>query len=388
MQNVSPLTILFPYDADQFGGSHVSSLILAKALAARGHRIVVVTHGEGRVTAEAESVDLEVRRLPRLMALDSALQSPRAHVGHATASWPALREIRTLQADVVHVNDLSMLRAWALPAWLARRPLVVHWRSSYSKSITIDLSLRIGSVIVAVSHYSKGLLPSWCQEKTVVEYNALPRVWTEQERIVAGRRIRERLGISTDAWLLGMFGNFTRRKRTFVLADIVDRMPTARDGRPVFALACGTPVAPVDDVFERRLADPTLADRIIRPGFVRPVEDWMAACDVILAPSEREPLARNVLEARAVGVPAIASADGGLSEVVRHREDGIILPHDDIEAWVGAIDELLSDRRFAGQIAENAREHSRTLSTGRHAERIEHIYRAAMGEDSGLVAVA
>src|SRR5262249_19241643 len=60
--------IAFPYDGERFGGSNVSSLLLAQALRARGHAVHVITHGEGHTNLEASAMGLSVHVMPRLSA--------------------------------------------------------------------------------------------------------------------------------------------------------------------------------------------------------------------------------------------------------------------------------------------------------------------------------
>jgi glycosyltransferase involved in cell wall biosynthesis len=65
----------------------------------------------------------------------------------------------------------------------------------------------------------------------------------------------------------------------------------------------------------------------------------------ILAPSlSHEGAGRVILEAYASGVPAIASRAGGLPEVVKDSETGLLLPPGDADAWRGAAERLLDDR--------------------------------------------
>jgi glycosyltransferase involved in cell wall biosynthesis len=65
----------------------------------------------------------------------------------------------------------------------------------------------------------------------------------------------------------------------------------------------------------------------------------------LLVPSRwHEPAHRGVLEAYAVGVPVVASRVGGLTEVVRNDETGILVAPDSPAAWHDAVGSLLSDR--------------------------------------------
>jgi glycosyltransferase involved in cell wall biosynthesis len=368
------LSVGFPYSADRFGGSTVSSLILARSLTDHGHRVRVLAHGDGPAIDEARSNGLEIVRLPAFPSASDSGRADRLRTENILAFGTCRRAIRELSLDIVHVNDLAMLRTWALPARSARAKLVAHWRSNYRESWSVDAGLRLAHVVVAVSAYSKAGLPPWAQAKTVVEYNPFGLFYDEQRRAAARPQIRSQLGLPVDAAVVGIFGNHTVRKRTHILADILNTIASTADGRPVFGLACGGRMEPYDTLLGEKIAAFQLERRLMLPGFVRPVEDWMAACDVILAPAEREPLARNVLEAQGVGVPVIVSADGGLREVVTDGETGIVLDPFDLDGWAKATDRLLNDPALCQAMSATARQRLERLSPQRHAARMDEIY--------------
>jgi teichuronic acid biosynthesis glycosyltransferase TuaC len=62
------------------------------------------------------------------------------------------------------------------------------------------------------------------------------------------------------------------------------------------------------------------------------VARWMIAADVVVVPSRREPLGLAAVEALASATPVVASAVGGLREVVRDGENGILVPPGDPRA--------------------------------------------------------
>ncbi len=368
------LAIGFPYVADRFGGSTVSSMILARSLADNGHRVHILAHGQGRLVDEASAKGFDVVPLPTLPSLSETSRADRFQSDNLLAFGACSRAIRRLSLDIVHVNDLAMLRTWALPARSSRTKLVAHWRSNYRNSWSVNACLRLAHVVVAVSEYSKRALPAWVQAKTIVEYNPFGVFYDADRRDVARAQIRAQLDIPATAAVIGIFGNHTVRKRTHILADILNSVVSTADGRPVYGLACGGRIEPYDTQLDEKIAMFGLEQRLLRPGFVRPVEDWMAACDVILAPAEREPLARNVLEAQGVGVPVIVSRDGGLREIVTDGETGIVLDPFKTEHWIAGVRAVLDDSALAERLSMQARHQLEKLSPDQHASRIAEIY--------------
>lgn len=373
-----PLKVLFPYTGDRFGGSNVSSLVMACGLRDRGLNIVVATHGSGRALDEARLRGLQALELPPLSAHPGYSRPDRFRMDHLLAIPRCLSFLRREKFDLVHTNDLSMLRTWAAPTALTRTPLVAHWRAALPTGRSVQAAMMAAQRVISVSTYSKNVLPSWVQQKCVVEFNALEEFFDAEMREKARAQIRARLGCPENAALVGVFGNLTQRKRAHVIADIIDGLGHKIGGRPVFGLVCGAPAEPRDTQIEHKIADKGLENRILMPGFVRPVLEWMAACDVILAPAIKEPLARNVLEAMAVGIPTIISADGGLREFVSHGKEGFVIEPHDLASWVSTSKLLLENHEVAVSVGLNAQNKAKELSIARHSERVESIYRSIL----------
>ncbi|MGK4006950.1 glycosyltransferase family 4 protein [Sorangium sp. So ce1036] len=85
-------------------------------------------------------------------------------------------------------------------------------------------------------------------------------------------------------------------------------------------------------------------------GFRKDVPDLLLAADFFVLPSRDEGLPLAVLEAMARGLPVVVTPVGGVPEVVRSEEHGLLVPVDDPESLAGAIERLARDpalgRRF------------------------------------------
>jgi glycosyltransferase involved in cell wall biosynthesis len=77
--------------------------------------------------------------------------------------------------------------------------------------------------------------------------------------------------------------------------------------------------------------------------------------DLLLVPSEMESFGLAALEAGACEVPAIATAVGGVPEVIEHGRNGFLAPVGDVETMAGFAIEILSDETRLREMGKVAR---------------------------------
>ncbi len=95
---------------------------------------------------------------------------------------------------------------------------------------------------------------------------------------------------------------------------------------------------------------------VVFSGFRADVPSVLSVMDIFVMPSLVEGFPLSLLEAMAVGKPVIASNIGGIPEIVKDRESGILVPPRDPEALAEAIVELLKDRANWKVMGENGRQ--------------------------------
>lgn len=92
-------------------------------------------------------------------------------------------------------------------------------------------------------------------------------------------------------------------------------------------------------------------------------------------PSPKEGWGITNIEAAACGTPVVASDSPGLRDSVVHGVSGLLVPHDDPEAWASALGRIVSERGLRDRLAEGARRHARRFSWERAAEETEEDLR-------------
>jgi glycosyltransferase involved in cell wall biosynthesis len=121
-----------------------------------------------------------------------------------------------------------------------------------------------------------------------------------------------------------------------------------------------------------------LPDRIECPGWLptQRKRAELAGATMFVLPSYLEGMPMALLEAMSWGLPVIATAVGGIPEIITHEVNGILVPPGDIEALAAAIARLLGDSRLRQRLGAAARATIATrfpLATS--IERLLEIYR-------------
>jgi len=111
---------------------------------------------------------------------------------------------------------------------------------------------------------------------------------------------------------------------------------------------------------EQRVADEGLGDAVTFAGEQHDLVRWFSAADIFLLPSAQESFGLAALEAMACEVPGVASAVGGLPEVIEDGVTGYLCPPDAIGLMAQRAIDLLTDPNRLRQMGRAAAEHVRT----------------------------
>src|SRR2546428_3517984 len=115
-------------------------------------------------------------------------------------------------------------------------------------------------------------------------------------------------------------------------------------------------------------------------GRVDDVADLLRGGDLFLLPSETESFGLAALEAMACGVPVIASAVGGLPEVVVNGETGYLAPPGAVDEMTERALAILRDGALHGRLGARAAARARRFSTERIVPHYETLYRGVLGD--------
>jgi glycosyltransferase involved in cell wall biosynthesis len=98
-----------------------------------------------------------------------------------------------------------------------------------------------------------------------------------------------------------------------------------------------------------------LKDFVTFTGNVRNVQEYLQASDFFTLPSESEAMPNALIEAMAVGLPVIATAAGGIKDIIETGQNGIMIEINDEDALVESILTLIHEPDEANRLGKAGR---------------------------------
>ena len=134
-------------------------------------------------------------------------------------------------------------------------------------------------------------------------------------------------------------GRLAREKNLGMLVECCRRLDAA--GRPAHLVIVGH--GELEAELRSDVARSGVAHRVAIVGGTDRPEVWLARADLFVLASRIEGMPNALLEAQALGVPAVTTAAGGAAEVVEDGVTGAVVAVDDVDAFSEAVARLLDD---------------------------------------------
>lgn len=353
------------------------------------HPVVAVPTLEGDLHKELATRDVDIVRIPfnqgdiRTKNEKGITRRPLAMAANATTALGATQSLYRLikreGIDIVHTNSFKSALLVTLPARLSGTPVLFHARSSraYSDHGILDRYVCASATrVVANSEFTASTYEPW-HEKTTVVYNGVDTTQfnpadTNTDNVLTNH------DLSSDQPVIGMVGRLTPRKRQI---DVVQAIKIIQQLFPdVHALFVGGSYEGLGSDYERHvratIRELGVRDAITFTGYVDSVEDYLAACDVSVLPSLKEPFGRVVVESLLMETPVIGTADGGIPEIITHGETGYLVPPKKPRMIADAVTRLLKHPSRAKEFGRRGREEARErFDAATITEQEQAIYR-------------
>ena len=284
------------------------------------------------------------------------------------------RRFRALDPDLVHTNSLKAAFYGGIAARLAGVPAVWHVRDR----IASDYLPRAAVVLVRAA---SRLLPAAVVTNSLATLETLPavrRAGVPYNPVVPDAvELRPTVArAQTTGTTIGIVGRLTPWKGQRVF---LDAFAQAFRGTEVRARVIGSALFGEEAYAEslRQQAEQLgIAEQVEFRGFREDVWAELSELDVLVHCSVRpEPFGQVVLEGLAAGVPVIAAAAGGPTEVITHGVSGLLATPGDSAELAAAMRRLVDDPDLRERLTAEGRRRSRDFTPEQTAARLLDVYR-------------
>jgi L-malate glycosyltransferase len=338
------VNILYVESSRSWGGQEYRTCLEINWLNAHGHQAWLICNRDSQVHSKASELGTRLVTMPLRSRIDP-LSSSRL--------WKFCRQ-----------NKIDLLKTYSskdhwicLPLFLCGIPL------SRARCITDPIGTRSRAFV-----FKHG-----CSQ-IVADASVIKRQLVEQHGISPGKievigsavdlekfkpprdrtKFRREIGVNDETPLIGNVGMIRPDKGQLELVKaapiVLEKCPDAR----FVIVGQGTGILKRGINVRNAIDCAGLADKIIMAGYRWDTPDVYAACDMIVIASLRTEASPIVLrEAFASGRPVIATKVGDIPEIVRNRENGLLIEPGNTQALASAILEFISDPELAAHCAAN-----------------------------------
>ncbi len=364
--SASPIRVMDFRGTYKGGGGPDKTILLSAALHNRTRIHVLVSY-----IRQPHDTEFQISEKARALGIDYFdLEDKRL------LDWQCLgqlrRRIRDEQIEVLHSHDDKTLLYSVILKYLVPGLRIMHTCHSHAeyekeafarsseyrkfqlrKKMQLWLMKQHLSPVVTISENTRqrlirgGLQP----EQVAVLYNGIDvRQWSRHKGTPV---LRKEFGLSSDNILVGTVARITYDKDlpTFfeVARRVKEQVPRAR-----FVIV-GDGYADELEQARRQVAALGLTDTVFFTGHRSDLLDIYSSFDLFLMTSLTEGLPNTVLEAMAMGVPVVSTDVGGVPELVRDGQDGLLCPVGDAASLATAVCSLLEQPQLRRKMEESSR---------------------------------
>lgn len=321
------------------GGEQQASYLIA-GLGARGHACYIAGRPDSAFVKAEHGAELRGRlELPLRGELD-VLSAKKI------AAFARAHGIEILHAHTGHAHMIACLARGLGDG----QKVVVSRRVDFAPSANLFSRYKysLPDRFIAISEAIRRVLEAFgvSPEKISVVHSGI-----DARRLEVPERSRAELGLPEEGRLIGnvaaLVGHKDHRTLIAAMAVVLERIPDAH-----LVIAGDGALRPVLEEQSRTLG---VCERVHFLGYRADVPAILKALDVFVLSSNEEGLGTSVLDAMACGAPVVATAAGGIPEMVTNEVTGLLVPVAQADALAAAMIRVLSEDALARRIAENAR---------------------------------
>ncbi|NOR52238.1 MAG: glycosyltransferase [Gammaproteobacteria bacterium] len=314
--------------------------------------VIAVVSGDGIIKKKIDSLPIKIHTLkPKFRKLPLLSANRLAKI------------IDQESIDIIHMHWNKDLPLAAFAKHLSRRKpsLVVsrHMQMTRSKQDIYHRFLygqmdRMLNVTKELSRIATKNLPPEDAHKSDYLYLGVK----EPKHLLSKSELHTRraeLGINPDKFVVGTIGRLEPYKGQHLLIDAASQLK--KRGYPIQLLLIGH--AMDDDYLislKQKVKENGMADDVIFHDFVDNPQEWMQLCSALALTTIEETFGLVLIEAMRAGVAVVGSNRGGVLEIIKPEETGLLFDSGSANSLAKQLQHLMDDRLLRDRLAEDGKQ--------------------------------
>ncbi len=269
-----------------------------------------------------------------------------------------IRRLKTImeleRADLVHLHSRRGCEIFGgIAARMAGAPVILTRRVDNPESrLVVGIKYRLYDQVVTISQAIGCVL---AREGVPAEKIACVPSAVDCEQYTPSRDrawFEREFDLTDQDIVIGVVAQLIARKGHRYLLAALPRLFHKHPHLKVLIFGRGQ----LQESLQRQIDAAGWRQRVRMLGFRQDMDKVMPNLDLLVHPAEMEGLGVSLLQAAASGVPIVASAVGGIPEIVHHGVTGLLVTPADAEALESAVDQMLEQPQRAEKMAVAARQ--------------------------------
>lgn len=283
--------------------------------------------------------------------------------------------------NIVHPHD-SLAHSACLLAYMffgMKQSIVLHRRVDYAvnNSIVSRYKYNIAQIkrIICVSEEVKRVLaPSLKKpEKAVVVHSGID---LNKFKLSNENLLRNEYNLDDDTCLIGNVAAVTQQKDYFTFVETARVFLSKNSKVKFFIIGGGDQIEEIKELVKTY----GLQEAIIFTGFREDINAVLPCLDILLFTSEKEGLGTTLLDAFAAKVAVVATNAGGIPELVKHGETGLLAPVKDTEQIAENLQLMVNNHKLRTELINKALSFVNGFSKEETANKILAVYQEVLSE--------
>lgn len=273
--------------------------------------------------------------------------------------WRIAKHCRNEKVDVLHCHQYSPWFYGVLARlFFPKLRIILSEHGRFHPDIASAKRRWFNRLFAPLSHRLIAVSPAVTEALVTVDAFPRRRVEVVYNGIAVNRPnaskadLRHELGLEADALYVILCARFDPIKwmegLVAAFALVKQRQPRAR----LILVGDG----PEKTKIEKAVLAAGLENEVLMPGFRQDIAKWLVASDIYTLPSLSEGTSVSLIEAMALGLPAVATRVGGTPQVLDEGRTGLLVPKADLNALAEGLLTLLNDAAMRQRMGEAAKQ--------------------------------